>query len=135
MDGLWSSPDLVAFSSSRWLNRRQLALSKGRWRVPARLAGAWSRTVETATRRAGARRNIAAHYDLGNDFYRLWLDETMTYSSAVFETPTSRWPMPSATSTAPCRAGRPQGAASTSWRSAPAGVASRCTPPGSSAAA
>jgi cyclopropane-fatty-acyl-phospholipid synthase len=37
--------------------------------------------------KAGAARNIAAHYDLGNDFYRLWLDETMTYSSAVFANP------------------------------------------------
>lgn len=35
----------------------------------------------------GARRNIAAHYDLGNDFYRLWLDDSMTYSSALFEGP------------------------------------------------
>ena len=35
--------------------------------------------------RAGARRNIQAHYDLGNDFYRLWLDPSMTYSSALFE--------------------------------------------------
>ncbi|SNT68604.1 SAM-dependent methyltransferase [Paracoccus seriniphilus] len=34
--------------------------------------------------RAGARRNIAAHYDLGNDFYALWLDRSMTYSSALF---------------------------------------------------
>jgi len=34
-----------------------------------------------------ARRNIAEHYDLGNDFYRLWLDETMTYSSACFTAP------------------------------------------------
>ena len=34
--------------------------------------------------RKGARRNIAAHYDLGNDFYREWLDETLTYSSALF---------------------------------------------------
>ena len=33
----------------------------------------------------GSRRNIAAHYDLGNDFYRLWLDPSMTYSSALFE--------------------------------------------------
>src|SRR5690606_34589506 len=40
-----------------------------------------------ANTRAGARRNIEAHYDLGNDFYRLWLDETMTYSAAVFESP------------------------------------------------
>ena len=37
-----------------------------------------------ANTRAGSRRNIAFHYDLGNDFYREWLDETMTYSSAIF---------------------------------------------------
>lgn len=36
--------------------------------------------------RARARKNIEAHYDLGNDFYRLWLDSTMTYSSALFDT-------------------------------------------------
>lgn len=35
--------------------------------------------------RTGSRKNIHAHYDLGNDFYRLWLDTTMTYSSALFE--------------------------------------------------
>jgi len=34
---------------------------------------------------SGARRNIEAHYDVGNDFYALWLDETMTYSSALFD--------------------------------------------------
>jgi len=37
--------------------------------------------------RSGSRRNIAAHYDLGNAFYAPWLDTTMTYSSALFETP------------------------------------------------
>jgi len=35
--------------------------------------------------REGARRNISAHYDLGNDFFALWLDESMMYSSAMFE--------------------------------------------------
>ena len=40
-----------------------------------------------ANTRAGSRRNIAAHYDLGNEFYRLWLDESMMYSSAIWETP------------------------------------------------
>ncbi|TKA90095.1 class I SAM-dependent methyltransferase [Guyparkeria sp. SB14A] len=40
-----------------------------------------------ANHRRGSRRNIAAHYDLGNDFYRLWLDESMTYSSALFAEP------------------------------------------------
>jgi cyclopropane-fatty-acyl-phospholipid synthase len=37
--------------------------------------------------RKQARKNIMAHYDLGNDFYRLWLDETLTYSSAIFQSP------------------------------------------------
>ena len=37
--------------------------------------------------RNGSRRNIAAHYDLGNDFYELWLDERMMYSSAIYESP------------------------------------------------
>ena len=36
---------------------------------------------------SGSRRNIAAHYDLGNDFYQLWLDDRMMYSSAIYETP------------------------------------------------
>src|SRR5205085_301180 len=37
--------------------------------------------------RRGSKRNIRAHYDLGNDFYSLWLDPTMTYSSAVYASP------------------------------------------------
>ena len=37
--------------------------------------------------RRGSRRNISAHYDLGNDFYKLWLDDRMMYSSGVFESP------------------------------------------------
>lgn len=39
--------------------------------------------------KTGSRKNISYHYDLGNDFYALWLDETMTYSSAVFEDETT----------------------------------------------
>ncbi|MCU0558729.1 MAG: cyclopropane-fatty-acyl-phospholipid synthase family protein [Desulfobacterales bacterium] len=39
--------------------------------------------------RAGSRRNIVAHYDLGNDFYRLFLDDTLTYSCGIFEQPES----------------------------------------------
>lgn len=41
----------------------------------------------TENSRRGAKKNIMAHYDLGNDFYRLWLDESMTYSSGIFESP------------------------------------------------
>lgn len=47
-----------------------------------RLRHHWRRNSE-----ANSRRNIAAHYDLGNDFYRLWLDRTMTYSSGLFLSP------------------------------------------------
>ena len=86
MDGLWSSPDLAGLLRVAALNRESLALSSGWFRIPAQLR----RTLAHRTRRntgSGSRRNIAAHYDLGNDFYRLFLDETLTYSSAVFETP------------------------------------------------
>ena len=86
MDGLWSSPDLPALLKVAALNREALALPTGWWRVPLRLR----KTLAHRARRntvAGSRRNIEAHYDLGNDFYRLFLDETMTYSSAVFDAP------------------------------------------------
>ena len=46
--------------------------------------GYWLKHLSRANTRKGSRRNIHAHYDLGNDFYRLWLDGTMTYSSAIF---------------------------------------------------
>ncbi|MFW6021139.1 MAG: class I SAM-dependent methyltransferase, partial [Guyparkeria sp.] len=45
-----------------------------------------------ANHRRGSRRNISAHYDLGNDFYRLWLDESMTYSAALFAEPDESLP-------------------------------------------
>jgi len=84
VDGQWSSPDLVGLIELAALNRSALALDGGWWH---RLAQ-WPITIAHRRRRntpAGARRNIHAHYDLGNDLYRLFLDETMTYSSAVFE--------------------------------------------------
>ena len=86
MDGQWSSPDLVALTELVVLNRRALTLSGGPWQLPARVVRRLAHWRNRNTP-AGARRNIAAHYDLGNDFYRLWLDETMTYSSALFEHP------------------------------------------------
>jgi cyclopropane-fatty-acyl-phospholipid synthase len=86
MDGLWSTPDLPELAKLASVNRDALALTGGWWRVPAKVG----RTIVHRARRntiGGARRNIEAHYDLGNEFYRLFLDETMTYSSAVFESP------------------------------------------------
>jgi cyclopropane-fatty-acyl-phospholipid synthase len=86
MDGLWSSSDLPRLAKVTSINRELLGLTRGWWRLPAKAA----KTIAHRLRRntvAQARRNIAAHYDLGNEFYRLFLDETMTYSSAVFESP------------------------------------------------
>jgi cyclopropane-fatty-acyl-phospholipid synthase len=86
MEGLWSSPDLAALIRVAALNRASLALSAGWWRVPAQARRIVGHRLRRNTR-SQSRRNIAAHYDLGNDFYRLFLDETMTYSSAVFASP------------------------------------------------
>ncbi|HYN48926.1 MAG TPA: cyclopropane-fatty-acyl-phospholipid synthase family protein [Candidatus Nanopelagicales bacterium] len=86
MDGLWSSPDLEALIELAALNRSALALASGWWRVPLELPRKLAHRARKNTT-TQARENIAAHYDLGNDFYRLFLDETMTYSSAVFESP------------------------------------------------
>ena len=86
VDGLWSSPDIASVLRLAALNRRALSLTSGWYRLPMQLR----RTLEHRLRRntqPQSRKNISAHYDLGNDFYRLWLDATMTYSSAVFESP------------------------------------------------
>ncbi len=86
VDGLWSSPDLVALIELAALNRSALALTEGWWRVPLQLPRRLAHRSRRNTKRQ-ASRNITAHYDLGNDFYRLFLDASMTYSSAVFEKP------------------------------------------------
>ena len=86
MDGAWDSPDLVSALMVAALNRDFLGVTRGWLRAPLQVP----RTIAHRTRRntvAGSRRNILAHYDLGNDFYRLFLDESMTYSSAVFDRP------------------------------------------------
>ncbi len=82
-DGDWSSDDLVTLFAVFGANARTLA-STGRARGPLR----WWQRLRHALRRndrTGARANIAAHYDLGNDFYAPWLDEHMLYSSALFD--------------------------------------------------
>jgi cyclopropane-fatty-acyl-phospholipid synthase len=84
VDGDWSSPDLPALLELAALNREALALSRG----PIHFLTQIPRTLRHRFRSntiSGSSKNITAHYDLGNDFYRLFLDETMTYSSAVFD--------------------------------------------------
>lgn len=82
IDGDWSSPDLPALLRLLLANRDALDQALyGRWwgSLLHRL-----RHLLNRNSRSGSRRNIQAHYDLGNPFYRLWLDGTMNYSSAWF---------------------------------------------------
>lgn len=84
-DGDWASPDPVPLFDLFMRNRVPLgrvARSGGGQRLLARF-GHWLR--RNTPRRA--RENIEAHYDLGNDFYREWLDDSLTYSSAIFAAP------------------------------------------------
>ncbi len=84
MDGDWSTPDLVAVVRLAVRNLTHLEGSN-------RLFTAFRRIVDlfqhfrNGNTRSGSRRNIAYHYDLGNDFYRLFLDRNLTYSSAYYE--------------------------------------------------
>ena len=85
MDGHWDSDDLVALVRIMARNRQALDGFDGPLASPAALL----RAVWHAWRRnskKGSRRNIQAHYDLGNDLFRLFLDRRMMYSAAVFDT-------------------------------------------------
>ncbi len=81
-DGWVDSPDLDSFYTLILMNERALA---------DRLAGKWWYNAATylmhrlrPNTKSGAKKNISAHYDLGNSFYERWLDKTMTYSAALF---------------------------------------------------
>jgi len=86
MDGDFETPDLRALLALAALNEDHLGDIHAGHRVVNVVRRAWHRLRDNT--RAGSRRNIAAHYDLGNAFYARWLDPSMTYSSAVFERPT-----------------------------------------------
>jgi cyclopropane-fatty-acyl-phospholipid synthase len=84
MAGYWSADDLTGALRILAANREVLdGLESGL----AALSAPLRKLVHWAARntRRGSRRNIAAHYDLGNDFFRLFLDPTLMYSSALFE--------------------------------------------------
>lgn len=81
VDGDWSSPDVAGLIELGLRNHAALGALQPSW--PLRVISGLQHWLNANTRR-GSRRNIAYHYDLGNDFYAEWLDETMTYSSALF---------------------------------------------------
>src|SRR6185503_7055637 len=83
LEGDWDSPDVASVIEFGALLQRAGNLKRRpslpqRWLDRLRHRG-------NANSRDRARANIAAHYDLGNNFYQHWLDETLTYSSAIFE--------------------------------------------------
>lgn len=82
MDDRWETSDLTALLTLIALNQRALEVAfYGRWW--RQLVFRAKHLLRSNTKRR-ARRNVVAHYDLGNDFYGLWLDSTMSYSSALF---------------------------------------------------
>jgi cyclopropane-fatty-acyl-phospholipid synthase len=85
MDGKIDTPalaDVLEYFTSNFDDAGVLAVGGGLSRIYYAIRHAFR-----ANTKRGSKRNILAHYDLGNDFYSAWLDRTMTYSSARFETP------------------------------------------------
>lgn len=87
MADYWSSPDVTAFLEVFCINQASTtkALSG---RPVIRLLMSLRHWLNANTKR-GSKRNISAHYDLGNSFYRKWLDPSMTYSSAIYSNETN----------------------------------------------
>jgi cyclopropane-fatty-acyl-phospholipid synthase len=86
--GDWTTPDLAALMRLFVANRDAIeTVVYGSWwgALAYRM-----RHLRNRNSRRGSRKNVHAHYDLGNPFYRLWLDETMNYSSAWFDGDRSR---------------------------------------------
>lgn len=81
--GLWDSPHLENLFVVFIDNLDDLE----RYAAGHPISQFWFRLINTVLRRnsvRGSKQNIRSHYDVGNDFYRLWLDDTMTYSSAIY---------------------------------------------------
>ncbi|MGB0712811.1 MAG: class I SAM-dependent methyltransferase [Gammaproteobacteria bacterium] len=85
-DGLWDSDDLTGVFRLLVRNADLIdSMDSGLARVAAAVDRVWHKA--RANTRSGSADNIEAHYDLGNDFFALWLDPTMTYSAGIFEGP------------------------------------------------
>lgn len=84
LDGWWSTPDLQAFLDLVHAGNDDIYDGF----LGLKIARAYERFRFwlQSNSKSQARKNISYHYDLGNDFYKLWLDDTMTYSSALFQT-------------------------------------------------
>ena len=132
MRGYWDTPDLtellrlLARNVDR-INRVTAPLDRAR-----QVAGLLRSRRPTRT---ADRRNIHAHYDLGNSFFELFLDPTMAYSCAIFEPGDDDLEAASRAQVRPrLRPAAADRRAIICWRSAPAGAGSPSTPPGGTAA-
>lgn len=85
LEGMWTTPDITAFL--QLVERNKHALQRHRHGFALLKFAARLRHLARRNSKAGSRRNIEYHYDLGNQFYRRWLDPSMTYSSAHFSHP------------------------------------------------
>jgi cyclopropane-fatty-acyl-phospholipid synthase len=82
LEGWWATPDLQAFMDL--IHQENEGVYDGFPGMALVRAYEKMRFWMQSNSKEQARKNISYHYDLGNDFYRLWLDDTMTYSSAMF---------------------------------------------------
>jgi cyclopropane-fatty-acyl-phospholipid synthase len=82
IEGDWTTPDLLQLFNLVMHNETAITPRNKKWLLSR--AGNRLRHLLRANTRRGSRRNIAAHYDLGNDFFAAWLDRGMNYSSAIF---------------------------------------------------
>jgi len=88
IDGDWSTPDLLEIIRLFARNEDFLrTANRGLSRIQQ--ASYWMASKLRRNTRKGSRKNIAAHYDLGNDFFRQFLDSSMTYSCGIFDPPES----------------------------------------------
>jgi len=83
MKGWWSSPDIVSVIRLMVANLSLINKMDAKRPIWSRLAAKIAHKLNANTRR-GSKKNISAHYDLGNDFFSLFLDPTMMYSAAVY---------------------------------------------------
>jgi cyclopropane-fatty-acyl-phospholipid synthase len=83
MDGLWSTSNLTKVIRLVILNRQMMSKMDKGWSLISDPFYKWYHYLRRNTLQ-GSKENIIAHYDLGNDFYRLFLDETLTYSCGIF---------------------------------------------------
>lgn len=125
--GYWSTPDLTAVIRIFVANLDVLDAMEGGL---ARLGRPLIQGLHWLNRntRSGSRRNIAAHYDLGNELFEQFLDPTMMYSAAMFRSDDESLLQAQSTSSNASARSSISSAATTCWRSAPAGAAWPSTP-------